>query len=584
MKKWIRWQGLLAFASLVILLAVFWLIFADGIVKRAIQTYGTRAVGARVDLAVADLSLFPLGLRLEGLTVANPDRPMENIVAVSQADFLMDPMYLLRRKLIIAEMSLTGVRMNTPRKTSGAVAAAPEKERVEIAGKPSGGFCAKDHLPAFERPDVREILSREKLESLDLIRNLQQEYASARSDWQKRLQGLPGKEKFEAYRKRIEQLKSGARGLGGLLGTVGDLSSLQQEIQADLDRLKDAEKQFENSKTVFGNRLETAAAAPLKDAERLKQKYSLSAQGLDNLGKLVLGQKICGGLQQAARWYERLQYLLERAGPKGAGKKQAAVRPARGAGTDVRFREAHPQPDFLIRRAQVSFVHEIGELAGKVENITPDQDILGKPLVFDFAGEKLKDLKDIRIDGRIDRTRPDKPLDVLDLQLDGYSLHNASLSGSKDLPVNIEQGLADLGVKARIAGESLQADFSATLKSARFSAGETAAKGPVLAAVGSALSGLSGFSLKGALSGTLSDYQVRVSTDLDQVLKNAAGRIIRQQAQKFERELKQAVMEKAGGPLGDLQSEKKGFDAVGSQLAERLNLGNDLLGSLKRLL
>ena len=246
------------------------------------------------------------------------------------------------------------------------------------------------------------------------------------------------------------------------------------------------------------------------------------------------------------------------------------------------FKEYTPLPEFLNRRARASFVIETGELAGKIENITPDQDILGHPLTFVFTGEKLKQLQAVKLEGSINRINPENPMDRIALQLKEYKLQNASLSQSADLPVMIKEGLADMDLQAKLEGGSLNGNLTAGLKSASLGVGEGAGKGPVLSAIGSALAQLSGFNVKVDVSGPLNDYNIRLSTDLDQALKSAAGRIIQQQAKKFEKELKTAVLAKAGGPLDQLKTDQNGLNAIDSQLTDRLKLGTGLLGNVKR--
>ncbi len=93
----------------------------DGWVKGVIEGAGTRAVGAKVELDAADLSLFPVGLSLTRLQVTNPKTPMTNAVEVAKVRMGLDGLNLLRRKVIIEEMALEGLRLSTPRTTSGAV-------------------------------------------------------------------------------------------------------------------------------------------------------------------------------------------------------------------------------------------------------------------------------------------------------------------------------------------------------------------------------------------------------------------------------------------------------------------------------
>jgi len=68
--------GIIALAMVV---AVFMI---DGIIESQIEKHGTAAVGARVDLAAADLSFFPLGLTLSGLDITDPSAPMTNAASV----------------------------------------------------------------------------------------------------------------------------------------------------------------------------------------------------------------------------------------------------------------------------------------------------------------------------------------------------------------------------------------------------------------------------------------------------------------------------------------------------------------------
>lgn len=84
MKKWIRWEGLGLFIGVVVLFCIFWFLFIDGIVKSMIEKYGSQAIGAKVELGSADLSLFPAGLELKDLQITNPDDPMKNAVFQGQ--------------------------------------------------------------------------------------------------------------------------------------------------------------------------------------------------------------------------------------------------------------------------------------------------------------------------------------------------------------------------------------------------------------------------------------------------------------------------------------------------------------------
>jgi len=62
MKKWIRWQGLIAFIIIGAALAGFWVFYLDTLVKHMIEKAGTAMVGAEVNVRSAKVMLVPLGI------------------------------------------------------------------------------------------------------------------------------------------------------------------------------------------------------------------------------------------------------------------------------------------------------------------------------------------------------------------------------------------------------------------------------------------------------------------------------------------------------------------------------------------
>ena len=111
MAKWIRWWGLGAFVVVAAILVCAWIFLVDGWVKYLIEEAGTEAVGAKVELDAADLSLFPAGLMLTRLQVADPNAPMTNVVEIAQVAMGLDGLNILRRKVIVEEVALEGVRL-----------------------------------------------------------------------------------------------------------------------------------------------------------------------------------------------------------------------------------------------------------------------------------------------------------------------------------------------------------------------------------------------------------------------------------------------------------------------------------------
>ncbi len=564
----IRWSGVAAFAVVIILLAAVWWLLVDGMIESAIERAGTQAVGAHVDLAAADLTLFPLGLTLSGLQVTDPKEPMTNAVEVKRISFLMDGLNLLHRKVIVEEMTVDGVRFGTPRKASGAIGKV-EPGVVERIAK------TKFVLPSAQIPDVKNVLANEELKSLKLAESLRADIQAEQDRWKQQLADLPDKAKFDEYKQRLDKVASaGKGGLGGIVGGATEAAAIQKDIRQDLDRIKTAKETFEKNIADLRARLAEATKAPEEDLRRLRDKYALSPQGLANMSRALIEGPLGDRIETAIRWHAMLQPVLKAARERRGNAE--VVKPLRGKGLDVRFKERAPVPDVLVRTAKVGLELTAGDVSGTVRNITPDQSLLGAPTTFDFSGEKLKDAESLSLTGKVNRVNPDKPEDTAVLKVRGYRLSDLALSTNETLPVSVKEARGDFDVNAGLRGEALQADLTATLQSVRIATGEKPDAGAVARAVGSALSRVESLHVKADITGTLAQYDVSVSSDLDQVLKQALGKQMQEEAAKFERQLRAAIAAKVDKPLQELKSRFGGLTGIGDQLTARLQQATSL--------
>lgn len=567
--KWVRWPGLIAFVLVVGMALALWFLVVDAVVKRGIEAAGTKIVGAKVELGQADVSFIPLGVELQRLQVTNPDQPMRNAVEIDRMAFGMDALQLLRRKVIIDEMAIDRMQFNTQRATSGAVVRTEKREEPTQAGD------SLFTLPALDLPSAKDILANEDLESLKIVETVRTEVDAGRERWKQRVAQVSDKAKLDEYRRRADEIRASAKGgVDAVLGNVGAAAQLRKDVMADLDHVKGAREDLAKDLTTLKLRVNEAAAAPQADLERLKEKYSLSAGGMANVAASLFGGNIGYWAKTSVVWYERLQPMLASAG-KSRGPEQ--VKPLRGQGIDVKFRERQPLPDFLIRTARITAEIPAGTLKGEVRQITPDQDILGSPTTFEFAGDQLQQLRAVALRGEINRVQPDKPRDTVTLDADGYKIQRAVLSDNPTSPVVLDGAEADLNLKAVVASGALDANVDSRLSGVRFSTGEHKPEGRVAEAIASALKDVNAFHLGAVVTGTTQSPEVKVTSDLDTVLKNAVGKMVSEQAARLEADLKAAIAEKVNGPLEDLKKQLGGFGPVGEDLASRSDALNKLL-------
>ncbi|BBO74940.1 hypothetical protein DSCW_23570 [Desulfosarcina widdelii] len=586
MKGWIRWKGLIAFVVAVVTIVLVWFLAVDAVVRRVIETAGTRVVGARVDLAAADLSLFPTGLTLVGLEVTNPDAPMENTVEVRKMTMDLDPGYLIRRKVIVNNLQVEGLAFNTPRKASGEVPELARKNREkkerqlsEAAKAGVEKVCGSFSMPSLSQPDVEAILAKESLDSIATAKELDQALKAEQAKWEKELERLADEKTLAEYKTRIEKIKGGGGSLGAILGAAGEVQQLQADIKKDLDRLKAAKKTFTTDFNDYQARVRNLANAPAKDIQRLTNKYSLSPEGLSNMSQLIFGQRLCGWVQTASDWYAKIEPYLSNVSVGGEGKPEEQT-PLRGKGKNIRFAETPPMPDFLVRNLKIDAALPVGKLTGKAENVTLDQHILGRPMTFAFLGREMKRIASLNLSGTANYVKPDAPKNDAKLTVKGLGLENLSLIDDKVLPLVLRQATGNLNLNLETVGNVLDAALKANFSSVEFDA-QAAGKAAMAEALQTALSGIDQFSLTADIAGTLQAYTVDISSDLDKVLKSAVGQLVKKEVAKFQAQLEQKISARLQGPMQQAQSSLSGLGDIETELTNRLNLGNNLLKGLK---
>jgi len=573
MTKWLRWQGSIVFVVVTAVVFLAWYFLVDTLARHSIEKAGTRAVGARVELSRADVHLFPLGITLMGLQITNPDNPMSNALEAGQIDFSIDSLNLLRRKIIIDTMTMEKVRFNTPRKTSGAVnlQAKDQGQSQTSEDTPS----AVPAMPSFQLPDIHEILAREKLESLEQIKRLQGEIDAAKTVWEKRLADAPDQKAFERYQVRAKKLQKGTKDLSGVLTKANDLKKLQKDISKDIKRLEGIQKNFIRDKKTLTKKLGQLKSAPQQDLDRILKTYNLSSDGLGNVSQLLFGDKIGGTVQKALFWHEKITPLLTKVGP--TDKKEDTKKPARGKGVYVRFKEEAPLPDLLARQVGVSMIIQAGNMEGELRQVTTDQTVLGIPLEFDFSGTKLQGVQSIHAKGSLDHIDPNKTIDQMTMAVQQYRVNDLKLSSGDKLPLTLKNGLANLNLSVALKGEMLDAHIKMTMDAAELEAGNKTSKNQLQQALHTALEDISTFSVNARVTGPLDNYKVKMTSDLDKVLKNAVGRQIKTLTNEFQDKLRAGISDKVKDPMADTSGSMSGLDSITQEISSRLNLGNDVL-------
>ncbi|MDY6904332.1 MAG: TIGR03545 family protein [Thermodesulfobacteriota bacterium] len=573
--KMIRWKGLIAFVAVSAGIAAFFMLIADGLVEKTVESTGTRIVGAKVDLADADLSFFPLGINLTGMAITNPDAPMKNTAEIEQIRFSLNPWDLIEKKVIINEMAVSGVRFNTDRSVSGAVEKASKTDKEKKDATPTDSSRAFK-LPSLAPADVQTILSREELRCIKEIERLEADITQKEQELREMVQDLPDEETFDNYRDRLNRLDD-EKGVMGILSGISQAGQLKEDIQADLNRIRQAKQEVETAVDTLEKRLKEVAKTPQQDIARLKEKYSISPKGLGNLTRLVFGPQYGQWMDRALSWYEKLKPWIAKAGSIKSEKSPEEVKPARGKGVNVRFAEHTPKPDFLIHLTTVSVNTGRGDMTGRIKDIASDQTITGRPTTWAFDSTTLKNIETLAVNGALDHTNPAKTKDTLQIDAKNVQLKDVAISDSHDFPLRLDSGRLALKMDTAITNGRLRSDGNFTLTGAAFSGKPDQSMSRVQSAIIRSISGIPAINISTTVKGTPQDPSMKIASNADTVVRNAVENIVREETAALEKQLRQVITAKTDSRISDLTGSINGLDQISKKLNRQLNQGNAML-------
>ncbi|TYT73848.1 TIGR03545 family protein [Desulfobotulus mexicanus] len=568
MTKWIRWPGLAAFIVITALLVAGFMFLSGPFIAKAIEVAGTGMVGAKVDVAGARPGLFPLGLRLSGIEITDPDAPMTNAVEIANISMRMDTKALMLRKIDVTEMTVEGIRLGTPRRVSGAL---PEKDKKDKGRKETGEESASSlreriPMPSMEIPDVQIILERASLGSLEEAENLEKALRQEYERFDERLKNLPDADDFRAYRTRIENLKRGS-GLSGVLTGARELREIKSSVDKDILALRNTRREMEESIADLRRRMASLGSMASEDVNNLMERYGISDEGLSNITGILLGPEWENRLRKGLGLYRRVEPLLDRV--REREKKPEPEKVLRSEGVDILFAEIPVRPDFLIRRASLSLEVPVGNLKGTLRNATAQQPLVGSPMEIRFKGDSLSDIESFDLQLVFDRVNPKAPTDHLKAGVSGW---HPETMGSGDLALNAEKG--DFSVDLISSRGALKGKMALDLTGVSFEMPDSGDR--VRAAVASGLRDINRITVQGDLGGTLEKPEIKLSSSLDAVVRGAVTRAAREATETLRARLHEEVHAMTDKKIRELENQLGGMADLRAVLDERLNLAGRL--------
>ena len=526
MKQLIRPTGIISFVLISLLLVLFWWLLADWLLKQSIERSGTALLGAKVELASAQLNLSPFGFELNTLQLTNPDKPMENVVEIAIIEGYLEPLPLLMGQIIVTELRANGVALNTPRSTSGLIdspkpsqtASPPQEEKAE----PSFDFSQA--LPSLD-----ELLERLPITTIKLADAFDEETRAAFEELEKQFNELPDQQQLKEYEDRLKAAVEGkVKSPQDLKQRLDDLKQLKSELNENKQQLKAVRESIKTQREITSKQWDELKNAPASDLTQLRDSYSLEQDNLGNISGLLFGNQTQKWVTAAQPYLNHGQQLLSDNG------EETPPPPPRGEGRFVHFASETARPDFLIKLAQIGLSLSIGELQLTINDITHQPEILNRPTTFTLSGRNLQNIAAIDADGIIDYRDRDNGYAQVKGTITQWQLADFQLSGDSDYPIIISSATQQLEGELRLQQDKLQGNVNSDFEKVLWNQQQQ----QQASTLQKLLNKIDNFDMQLSLEGQPTAPQVSLRSDLDKRLSNAFKQQFSEERDKLEGKLK----------------------------------------------
>lgn len=579
MTKWIRWSGLIGFVVVSVSIVCFWLFAAGPLTKLAIESFGSDALGAKVDVDNVAFGFNPMTITVSGVQLTDKDKPMENVVSFDRAVANIEPFPLLLGKAIIPQLSLEDVATGTPRSVSGAIVKqkkAQKQQSEETAQSKNESQASTNDAPQSKGlPSADEILERESL----LTEKAGDEFESAYEQHSKAIEDsiakLPTEESIKQYEAKLNQILKGKfKNIDDFKQRKKELDQLKAQFKQDKQAISDAKKAVSDGKSDLKQKFNALKSAPKQDLANIKSKYTIDGAGASNLTALLFGDDAGGYAQTTLEYYEKVRPLLV---DDEAKATKDELKAKRLEGRFVHFKTDRPQPDFWVKTLSFTMslpkmgeqAQSLGEVAVTVLDITHQQDVINRPTLVKGQGINLHKIQSLTFNGVLDhRDAPGK--DSFTLNVNDWQLNKVKL-GLAGLVMN--SSVTDINAKGYVSDGQLNVDGQALFNQPVFSSKDRTVLAKEMVA---ALKTINRFTVNGSVSGDVSDPSMSINSDLDKQLSVAFDQRIEQKQKELEDKLKAKLNDKLMSYAGDYQAQLKQLDLTQGSLSSKSKALEDL--------
>ena len=559
-----RWKGITFLAIIIIIFVVLGFLLTDRWLEGKLEDIGSSIVGAKVEIDNLDISITSLQFKWNRLQVTHPDHTMKNMIETEHCEFDMEFWPLLRKKLIIEDFQMQGLKTFTDRETDGALPKKDKKKEPSYVSKTMGKLTKKAETFANTRignfkgkMNIDSVMSLVNLQSIEKMDSLKTALTTTYDNWSKKL----SESEIESDIKKIE---SGIKNLD--LKKIDDIPKLQKALNTADDIKKTVEKlekEYKEVKNNFTKDFEQSRKSLKQvdkwikaDYDQARSKAKLPDFSVGNIGMMIFGE------QAVNRFNTYLGYAgtARKYASKLKSDKPEKAKPPRLKGQEIPFPDKNARPDFWIKRISLSGeTSDQIKLNGEVLNIVDNQKFIQKPTEAKISGTR-DDGANLSLNAIFDY-RNEMSLETYDVNFTGFSMANTQLSKSKMLPNKVKSGTGSILTSLKLEGESINGKIKFIGNKLLFEfKKEKPQKNTMDRIIYDVLQSIKRVEFIADVSGTAGDLDFKLSSNLDNAISKGLKASIAKEIEAAKRKIEKRIdkeVSKYRAQLDDVVKEKE---------------------------
>ncbi|WP_428235369.1 TIGR03545 family protein [Gracilimonas sp.] len=559
----------------------------DEWVEGQIEYQGSILNEAKVELDGFDFSLWDLHIKWSRLQVANSNNTMQNTFETGETEFSMEfwPL-ILRNKVIVDDVRLTGFQMDTERETDGSFEI-PEEVKNE---EPGFVYSVVSQVTSEAKKnaevkftDVRDdlnvdsLMAKVNIQSVDKIDSLRKGIQQKYAKWDSTFKNTKVNEEVAKVRSTVESINpKEIKKPKQVVEAIENVQKLRKQVDSLKTRAENLKKEFEQDYGTTRNDIGQVDNWIRDDYQRALSVAKLPDLDVQNIGKALFGQNLLGDY---AAYLEYVAIAREY-GSRLVGEEDSVQEIPRYEGLDYEFSDKYDYPGFWFKNIELSGKTKSDiSISGTVTDISSSQKKTGQPVKFNVQGQDENEVA-LTVDGEFNYLE-EEPRESFRVNYSGFTLSKARLSGSDLLPYELKTGTGELNVEMSIIDKRIDSRIDYLAKNISFDfAAAGRPKNRVETLIRNAIGSTNQVDVTALVDNMDGPLRVRVRSNVDDLFMNALKKTVSQEVENAKRKIRAEVQKQVAGKkqqLEKLKAEKeaelrKRYEELQSKVDEQLQV------------